>query len=219
MPDAVIFDMDGLMFDSEPIWTEAWGPTLKLHGIDEVPDGLPNDCRGTVGTYEAKIVERYFPGVDGLAVANDLQRVGSKYMMEHGVPKKPGLDDLLEYLDAQKIPCAVASSSVMELIESDLEKGGVRKYFKKLVSGSKLAHPKPAPDVFLKAADELGVEPARTVVLEDSINGIKAAHAGGFIPVMVPDIVQPTPEIRSMAKAVCKDLSEVRGLLERGDLD
>jgi HAD superfamily hydrolase (TIGR01509 family) len=138
--------------------------------------------------------------------------------MRAGVPKKPGVDELLSYLHEQCVPMAVASSSSMDLIEQHLEHGGVRGYFDKLVSGVAMAHPKPEPDIFLRAAEELGVSPARTLVLEDSLSGVRAGVAGGFVAVMVPDLVAPDDFCRANASAICRDLFEVRDLLAAGDL-
>lgn len=212
--DAVIFDMDGLMFDSEPIWTAAWAPTLEEFGVHEVPEGLADACRGTAGENQARILHEYVPSLpDPMAVIDRFFQIGTR-MVADNAPEKPGLEPLLEYLDSRHVNMAVASSSVPELIHANLRRFGLEHYFSAIVSGHFLEHPKPAPDVFLITAQKMQVEPERTIVLEDSIAGIQAAHAGGFTPIMVPDMVAPTPEARRLSFAVCKDLNRVRELLK-----
>lgn len=213
--DGVIFDMDGLMVDTEPIWTRAWAPTLEEFGIHEVPEGLPDACRGTAGSSTAEQIERYLGnGVDALAIFRRLDEVGSELTLREAT-KKPGLDEILAYLEKRGIPTGVASSGGIDRIIAQLERLGLREHFATIVSGQNLEHPKPAPDVFLLASGQLGVQPEKTIVLEDAPAGITAAHAGGFVPIMVPDQVAPTPEIREKAFAVCTDLLAVRDLIDR----
>ena len=135
-----------------------------------------------------------------------------------GAPKKPGLDDLLEYLHDWAIPLAVASGSTKSVIQSNLQRGGIDKYFDVLLSGESLGRGKPDPLIFTETAKLLGTDPKRTLVLEDSFNGVEASYRGGFITVMVPDLAEPTDKIRRMATAVVDDLGEVIDLLESGTL-
>ena len=114
------------------------------------------------------------------------------------VPKKPGLDELLAWLDANHIPMAVASSSRVHVIEGNLNNWGLTHYFKALVSGQQVKHSKPDPEIFLLAAEKLGTDPAHTLVLEDSYNGVRAGAAGGFVTVMVPDLLPADDEMRGL---------------------
>ena len=211
MVEGVIFDMDGLMFDTEPVWTRAWTPALGAVGREFIPE-MADAARGTSGKSMEAVIHRFLPDEDA-AYIRELLFATAHRMMASGVPKKPGLDELLTYLSEHEIPMAVASSSSHELIAMHLETGGVREYFSQLVSGVGMSHPKPEPDIFLKAADALGVEPAKALVLEDSLSGVHAGVAGGFITVMVPDMVAPDEFAREHATRICKDLFEVRDLL------
>lgn len=215
MVEGVVFDMDGLMFDTEPVWTRAWTPTLGAVGREFIPE-LADAARGTSGKSMEAVIHRFLPDEDA-AYIRELLFATAHRMMASGVPKKPGLDELLTFLTENEVPMAVASSSSPELIAMHLETGGVREYFSKLVSGVGMSHPKPEPDIFLKAADALGVDPAKTLVLEDSLSGVHAGVAGGFITVMVPDMVAPDDFARENATRICKDLFEVRDLLIAGD--
>lgn len=216
MIEGVIFDMDGLMFDTEPVWTEAWTPTLATVGLPFIPE-LADGVRGTSGTSMEAVIHRFLPDVDAASIRETLYKTAHA-MMEAGVPKKPGLDGLLDYLREQGVPIAVASSSSQELIDLHLRTGGVRDYFSELISGTGMAHPKPEPDIFLKAAAALGVEPAHTLVLEDSLSGVRAGVAGGFVTVMVPDMVDPDDFARENVARICESLDEVRLLLAAGEL-
>lgn len=216
MVDGVIFDMDGLMFDTEPVWTLAWTPTLAAVGLDFIPE-LADAVRGTSGKSMEAIIHRFLPDVDAAFVRETLFSTAHQ-MMEEGVPKKPGLDELLAFLSEQGVPLAVASSSSQELIALHLQNGGVREHFTHLVSGVGMSHPKPEPDIFLKAAEAIGVDPTRALVLEDSLSGVRAGVAGGFVTVMVPDMVEPDDYARTHATRICKSLLEVRDLLAAGEL-
>jgi len=135
---------------------------------------------------------------------------------KQGVPKKPGLDDLLEYLHDCAIPLAVASSNTKEAIRNNLVNGHIDQYFDVLLSGEALGRGKPDPLIFLETAKLLGTDPSRTLVLEDSFNGVEAGANGGFITVMVPDLAQPDDHIRELATVVVERLDDVIDLMESG---
>lgn len=218
MVQGVIFDMDGLMFDTEPLWGAAWTPVLAKFGLT-VPEGLVAGVRGCAGeTMHAAL--RHFLGNDAPVeqIWIEEKRLVHKLIERDGVPKKPGLDDLLEYLHDCAIPLAVASGSTKSIIQSNLQRGGIASYFDVLLSGETLGRGKPDPLIFTETAKLLGTDPRRTLVLEDSFNGVEAGFRGGFLTVMVPDLAEPTEKIRQMAIAVVDDLGAVIDLLESGTL-
>lgn len=218
MVEGVIFDMDGLMFDTEPLWTDAWYIVLPEFGVPEVPPALPDAMRGSSGETAYAIMRSYIgQDADAPAIWARMKEEVHK-MLERGVVKKPGLDELLAFLAERKVPMAIASSSPHNIIEMDLRNAGVRDYFEFIVSGEDVDRPKPDPQVFQVAAERMGVEPTRTLVLEDSLNGVRAGAGGGFVTVMVPDMIAPTDEIRAIYTKECKDLFEVRDLLAAGEL-
>ena len=128
------------------------------------------------------------------------------------------LDELLAWLDANHIPMAVASSSRIHVIEGNLNNWGLTHYFKALVSGQQVKHSKPDPEIFLLAAEKLGTDPAHTLVLEDSYNGVRAGAAGGFVTVMVPDLLPADDEMRGLYTMECTSLNEVLAKLKTGEL-
>ena len=183
----------------------------------EYPHGLADAVRGTSGKSMEAVINRFLPNVDAAYVREKAyEHVHQE--LEKGVPKKPGLDELLAYLADKGIPMAVASSSSLEAIKKNLANGGVSEYFGELFTGVGMAHPKPEPDIFLNTAEAMGVDPAHTLVFEDSLSGVRAGTAGGFITIMVPDMVAPDDFAREHAACICKDLLEVRDLLAEGKL-
>lgn len=217
MVNAVIFDMDGLMFDTEALWAEQWPGALAAFGLEEKP-GLADAARGTTGEAALAVIRSFYgDAVDAAALFDEFRRRAA-LRFERGVPAKPGLGELLDYLRNQGIPCAVASSSPEAMIHSNLRHAGLEGYFAAVVPGAWVARSKPEPDIFLEAARRLGSAPQSTLVLEDSFPGVRAGAAGGFVTAMVPDLLQPTPEIRSLCTAVCGSLFEVRDGLVAGTL-
>lgn len=217
MVTGVIFDMDGLMFDTEPLWKACWAPALALFGLGELP-GLADAARGVAAPQTVPIIARFYgPDVDAAGIRREFDRLAAE-CFARGVPPKPGLDGLLAYLEERGVPRAVASSSPRAMVEGNLAHAGLTDRFGAVVAGGEVARSKPDPDIFLEAARRLGCDPATTLVLEDSFAGVRAGAAGGFVTVMVPDLMQPTDEIRALCRAVCSDLGEVCGLLRAGEL-
>ena len=217
MVEAVIFDMDGLMVDTQKVWDKMIYVTAEQMGLRLKPE-FADAVRGSSGESLVSICEKFIgPDID---IRDFLDKVweNADIAFEQGVDKKPGLDELLEWLKAHNVPMAVASGSKPYQIEHHITILDLTEYFDALVSGFDVPLAKPYPDIFLAAAKELGVEPSRSIVLEDSSNGILAAYAGGFIPIMVPDRAQPTDELRAKCAAVCESLADVIPLLESGQI-
>lgn len=213
MKQAAIFDMDGLMFDTERLYQESWTALAAQFG--QTPDpAFPTAVAGTAGEGMRKVIRTYYPAVDPEAfISACFQRV--RDITKTHLPEKPGLRTLLDLLRAKGVRMAVASSSEEDIIRRNLTTAGVTDYFDVVVSSTDPAvkDGKPAPDVFLYAAARLGVDPRDCWVLEDSLNGIRAAHAAGAAALMVPDTMEPTPEIRQLCR-VFSDLNAVAAALE-----
>lgn len=217
MIQGVLFDMDGLMFDTEPLWGESWAPALALFGLP-FKEGLDQAARGTSGDKRMSILRSYYgPDCPAEAVMDAFVRIAHEKFLSP-VPKKPGLDELTAWLDEKGIPMAVVSSSEEELIRRNLENGHLTGRFRAIVSGEMVAHSKPDPEAFLLGAKAIGVKPADCLVLEDSHNGIQAGAAGGFVTVMVPDLMPDTPEMQSLYTMKCDSLFEVLDKLKAGEL-
>ena len=219
MIQGVIFDMDGLMFDTERLWDTFWEPACEALGVPMPEDrpGFYASGRGLAGQYLIQHVQKYFPGVDPQKMLDKVWQVGNE-RFARGVPCKPGLMELLELLEVRGLPRIVASSSPRNMIEQNLQTTGTARYFHDIVCGADVQHSKPAPDIFLEAARRLKLDIHDCLVLEDSFNGVRAGHAAGAVTVMVPDLAQPDEEIRRLYDYCCHDLYEVREMLLQGKL-
>lgn len=215
MIQAVIFDMDGLMFDTERLCALAWDEAGRQLGIG--PAGYMN--RKTLGLTlpMAREVWRQTFGAD--FDLDELDRLTkaffNRYYAEHGVPVKPGLYELLDYLKRRGYQTAVASSTREEEVKRCLKSAGIQNRFDAVIGGDRLTASKPAPDIYLKACAELGVRPEGCMALEDSRNGILSASRAGLQTVMIPDQWQPDEATRSLLYAQCGRLDEVIALLEK----
>jgi HAD superfamily hydrolase (TIGR01509 family) len=214
--EAVIFDMDGLMFDSERIGRDAWIQAGKEYGyhISEEQYAL---LLGRTVPDAAKI----FLGIFGenfpfYEIRGRRLQTAKEYYQHHGVPLKAGLPELLDWLEENAIPKAVATSTDYQPAMEKLTKTNILRRMNAVITGDQIERGKPAPDIFLTAAEKLKVSPPACLVLEDSEAGVQAAHAAGMISVMVPDLKPPSEEIRKLAHRIVSSLYEVRELLKNG---
>lgn len=214
MIKAVIFDMDGLMFDTEALAKKGWliaGRELNLPITDE----LVYRVIGMNAASVRKTCMDYFgPNFDYDAFRGAVSGYMKKSLDEDGMPVKRGLPELLDYLKENRYQTAVASSSSRATVEDYLRRAGMEKTFSALVCGDMITRGKPEPDIFLKAAEELGAAPEDCLILEDSSNGIRAAHAAGMRVIMVPDLIEPTADLRAMTSKVCGSLHDIIPFLE-----
>lgn len=206
MKKGAIFDMDGLLFDTERVFQETWQEIASEHGITLDKSFIKTVC-GTTGERLCRVIEEYYHIADSTAVVDDcMERVRNK-LSKH-VPIKEGTFEILDNFKQNNIKMAVASSSRREQIEANLKISGTEDYFDAVVSGTEVSRGKPAPDIFLCAAEKIGCSPNECLVFEDSENGIKAGHAAGCITIMVPDLMEATPEILPYCSKVCSSLLE-----------
>ena len=209
MPNAVIFDMDGVIFDTERIWIECWAPVGQAHHIKDIEIVLRERCVGiTAASMKAILLETY--GAD-FPYDQYVKEATAVFKARYGVnlPMKPGVKELLSFLREAGAPVALASSTGTRIIREELTAAGLMDYFQVITGGEEVSRSKPAPDIFLLAARRLGVEPGRCFVIEDSYNGIRAAHEAGMRPIMVPDLLPPDDEMRATAEAILPSLAEV----------
>ena len=210
---AVIFDMDGLLIDSERIISEAYAYAGKCMGYDDMWDAAVL-CIGRTAPAARKIfTDRY--GVD-LDMA-ECQRLKHEYVEKNlpggHFPAMPFAQETIKELSERGYLLALATSTRRGSAEPSLEHIGVLEYFDVTVCGDQIANGKPDPEIFLTAAAELGVLPQECFVAEDSFNGIKAAHAAGAVPVMVPDLIPPDDEMRRLAAYIAEDLNDAKDFI------
>ena len=211
---AVVFDMDGVIFDTERLVIEFWKEVAKKHNIPNV-EHTCIQCLGTNRVRTREIfLENYgadFPYDPYRAEVTELFNTHYKGVP---LPTKPGVRELLSYLQEQDIKVGLASSTAQHLVRDEIGTAGLLPYFQTLVCGDMVEHSKPAPDIFLKACEILNADPTKSIAIEDSFNGIRPAHCAGMTPIMVPDQVQPTDEIRTLAFHVMPSLLDVLNWLK-----
>ena len=211
---AVVFDMDGVIFDTERLVIEFWKEVAKKHNIPNV-EHTCIQCLGTNRVRTREIfLENYgadFPFDPYRAEVTELFNTHYKGVP---LPTKPGVRELLRYLQEQNIKVGLASSTAQHLVRDEIGTAGLLPYFQTLVCGDMVEYSKPAPDIFLKACEILNADPTKSIAIEDSFNGIRSAHCAGMTPIMVPDQVQPTDEIRTLAFHVMPSLLDVLNWLK-----
>lgn len=211
---AVIFDMDGLLLDTERVARRAWDRAMADWGL-AIPETVYQTLIGRRLQDVREILVQAFGRDCALEqVVQRKQEYLEAEIARDGVPLKAGALDLIDWLDSQGIPKAVGSSGVREVVTRKLALAGVASRFETVICGDEISRGKPAPDIFLAAARQLQVPPIECAVLEDSEPGIRAALAAGMTALLVPDVFQPSEEVAHMADRVFLSLLEVKAYLE-----
>ena len=186
----VVFDVDGVLFDTEHLAHQIWVEVSREMGWPQV-------------------------GADYLEFVGR-NRTGAQEKIEReGVPMEPGVREILDFLRARRIPAALATSTGRERTQRRMELTGLGPYFTAIVTGDQVERGKPDPEIYLRACRALGTEPAHTLAVEDSRNGILSASRAGMQVIMVPDMIPPTPELEALLLCRRGSLLEVKDLLEQ----
>ncbi len=211
LPDAVIFDMDGLMIDSERVSIACWSQAAQELGLP-IEDGF---WLRLVGLGDRDCERLLLQHIEAGQVAALFARCHDLYeaRTHAGLPLRPGLLELLQLLREHDIPRAVATSTRQPRASRKLAASGLLAFFDVVVTSSDVAYPKPAPDIYLLAARKLGKEPARCLALEDSPAGIRAAVGAGMTAIQVPDLVHPDEDLRALGHRIVGSLVDAHALL------
>lgn len=212
--EAVIFDMDGLMIDSERFVALSWDKAGEEMGYGPLGFHMPNTLGMNRKRREAYFLEQYGPDFPFLQFLETYRRIYFEETQKNGLPLKPGLVSLLDYLKKHHIKAAVASSSSAEHVLGNLSKNHLEDYFQAVINGSMIRHSKPEPDIYLEACRQLQTAPCKAMALEDAPNGILSASRAGLYPVMVPDLVQPEENLKPHIFQICDSLEEIPALIE-----
>lgn len=211
----VIFDMDGLIID-----TEKWLQKYYIQASYEL--GCPMKPKDVL-EIRSLSVEYAIPKLKKLVGEHfdyyGVKELRKKYMSEHiekyGIEKKKGIDELLQYIKSNNLKCAVATATAPDRTEEYLTKLNIYSFFDEIVCAAMVKHGKPQPDIYIEAARRLGLPPENCIALEDSPNGILSAYHAGCVAIMVPDLTQPDEETSRLIYAKADDLSKVIGIVER----
>jgi HAD superfamily hydrolase (TIGR01509 family) len=210
--DGVILDMDGTLHDTEWVYHLALKRAVTAVGFS-VSDSFCHSLIGIPGR-ECDQMLREHLGPD--FPFNECDRLYAEHredLLAEGIALKSGALELLDFLALRGLPAAVATSATRHAAELQLGRSGLRARLPVVVTRDDVALGKPHPDLFLKAAGAIGVAPERCLAVEDSFNGLRAAHAAGMMAVMVPDLLTPTPDIRALCVEIVSDLHAVQRLI------
>lgn len=215
---AVIFDMDGVIFDTEKLVIDCWEKVGKRYGLPDIRETFIR-CIGTTRVKTQEIVfETYGKDFD----YDKYSAEASIYFHEAtdipGIPVKKGARELLAYLEEKQIPLGLASSTRLAVVEEELKQAGLYHYFSVVVGGDLLKRSKPEPDIYLMACEKMGVATKDAYAIEDSYNGIRSAYIAGMTPIMVPDMLEATEEMRQKSVVVLDDLLQVKDWFEGLDV-
>ncbi len=223
---AIVFDMDGVLFDTERLCIESWLAVADRHGFSDMETFYPRCIGRNAADTRALTLEFYGADFNYDGFSREASAWFHDSIRQNGLPVKKGVRELLDYLWKNKsLPkpesgqqpewkIALASSTGYASVISHLELAGLRKYFSVIVTGDMVKHSKPEPDIYLMACEKLGAEPADTYAVEDSPNGIRAAYRAGMKPIMVPDLIAADEEMKRLSHRIFADLTEVKGYLE-----
>ncbi len=210
---AVVFDLDGLMIDTERVALECWLEAASAAGWEVSRE----TCLALVGLGQRESRQALLDRMGGRFPLTEVSARGRERYLQRlrseGVSVKPGLVELLDWLAASKVPVAVATSTQHALAIEKLALAGLDGRFETIVCGDQVPRGKPAPDVYREAVARIDTDPAQCVALEDSEIGLRAAHAAGLACIVVPDLMPPSPEFEPLAHAIVPSLREARELL------
>lgn len=211
--NSVIFDMDGVLLDSEKIWDWAWkkyADELKLNNVER----SCNACRGCNGEEQKKILHKIY-GVDFDAEKFFTQALNYfyDYEKENGIPKKYYAGEILEYLKGKKYKLALASSTGRKAVERQMKNAGLLDFFDVTICGDEVKESKPNAEIYLKSCMSLGESACNCVAVEDSPNGIRSAYGAKINCIMVPDRIPCNDEIQKLLWKKIDSLVEIKKIL------
>lgn len=210
----VLFDMDGLVLDTEKLYSRFWREAAQCFGFEMTWEQALR-MRGLGGQAGEAMLHSFFgPKVDYLAMRNKRIELMDAFTAEYGVELKPGIRELLDFLDARGIRTAITSSSPLERIRRYLGQHGLDTRFEKLCSGRDVPAGKPAPDIYLLGAASLELNPEECLALEDAPAGIESAFRAGCLPVLIPDQDRADETTLPRLYAIADSLADVIGILK-----
>ena len=211
--DGVVFDMDGVIFDSERATMLCWLELAEKYRIPDI-EGPYLACTGTTMAKTREIMlEAYGPDFPYDAYAKEASEMYHARYDGGRLPVKSGAREILEFLKNNGKKIALASSTRRQTVVNQLRDAGLLEYFDEVVTGDMVTKSKPDPEIFLLACEKAGIAPGRAYAIEDSFNGIRAAHAAGTHALMVPDLIPPDDEMLEKAEVILQDLLAARDFL------
>ena len=212
---AVVFDMDGVLFDTEIVCMKAWMAVAERRGLSGMEEIFNQVIGLNANDSRLIVLKAYGEDFDYPGFRQEAAEFFQKDIRENGLPVKPGVPEILEWLKGSGYKVGLASSTRSESVLSHLKQAEMEDYFSVVVTGDMIEHSKPRPDIYLLACSRLGVEPEQAYAIEDSPNGVRSAHAAGMWTIMVPDMIAPDEEMRRLSRLILKDMTEVMAYLQQ----
>lgn len=212
---AFIFDMDGLILDTERIAFRSYKEALKEYGYDFTEAFFLTLVGTNVKLTKELCLNRYGSWFPFDLLHENHNKITDNYIKENGVPLKEGVNELIDYLKENDYKIALATSSDREKAEYLLESVKIKDKFDYIICGNDIVNSKPNPEIFLKVAESLKVEPKECVVIEDSKAGVQAAVNAGMKAINVPDMKKPDNEVKSMAFKIFNSLLDVKEYISK----
>ena len=206
--------MDGVIFDSETLVIKTWEMVAEKYGFSNV-EKVCRKCLGTNAEATRKIfLDFYGEDFPYDKYKKEMSSLFHQYAAGGKLPKKTGVTEILEYLKENNIKTGLATSTRKDVVLKELDEGGILPFFDAVVCGDMVNRSKPEPDIYLEACRQLQTDPSLCCAVEDSYNGIRAASRAGMRAIMVPDIAEPTEEMKELAECILPSLLEVKKYLE-----
>lgn len=206
---AVVFDMDGVLFDTERLCQDSWMAVAEKKGLPGMKEVF-TQCIGRNANDSKRIVlNAYGEDFDYQTFREETSVWYWDFIEKNGLPVMPGAEKLLGWLKEHDWVVGLASSTRRPTVLRNLELSGFSSYFSSVITGDMVEHSKPLPDIYLIACRELGVKPEETYAIEDSPNGIRSAYAAGMKTLMVPDMLKPDEEMRQLSFRIMENLDQV----------
>ncbi|MDF3000789.1 MAG: hypothetical protein K0Q48_908 [Bacillota bacterium] len=215
MIKGIVFDMDGLMFDTERLAKEAWTYAGTQLGLNITQEMVIKTLGLNIDDTNRVLMEELGEAFDLMEAREIRAGYVTDFIENNGIPMKNGLLELLNYLKGNDYKITVATSSEHEVARYNFRRAGISDFFDQIVCGDMIEQGKPAPDIYLRASEIIGIPPDECLALEDSPMGILAAHRAGLKPVMIPDLKQPDEETTKLLYARLTTLHDVIELLTR----
>ena len=208
--DGVVFDADGVLFDTENLGRRVWREIGAEMGYPQPAEHYLHFVGRNRADILAELTRMFgadFPGETFLA---NRSRRAMEHMEQEGIPLKPGVHEVLSFLQERRVPVALATSTYRDRTQYRMGRTGLGQYFQTMTTGDQVVHSKPDPEIYTLACRSLGVDPARAVAVEDSRNGILSARGAGMQVIMVPDLIPPTPDLEALLFRRFDSLLELR---------
>ena len=212
---AVVFDMDGVLFDTERLCMESWIAVARQEGLADMEKIFPQCIGRNANDSKQIVLGAYGQDFDYDAFRKKTSRWFRDYIKKNGLPVMAGVNEILDWVKEAGFLIGLASSTRRSSVTEHLEQAGILPYFQTLVTGDMVEHSKPLPDIYLMACRKLGVDPREAYAIEDSPNGIRSAHAAGMCPIMVPDLLKPDEEMERLSYRIFQNLGEVTEFLKQ----